>query len=54
MSPKYDGTTMEDNDEEGDEGRASNLPDDDLSRTIADAQEECVTERERLKIGTKN
>ena len=50
MSPEYDGTTMEDIDEEKDEERASDLPDDDLSQAIADAQEECVSERERFKF----
>ena len=51
MFPEYGDTAMEDNAEEGgDQERASDEPDDDLGRVIADAREDCESELERLKL----
>ena len=50
MFPEYGDTTMEDNEEEGGEERASIEPADNLGRVIADAKRGCETEKENLQF----
>ena len=51
MFPEYGDTAMEDNEEEGgDEQRASDEPADDLGRVISDAKRDCETENEKQKL----
>jgi hypothetical protein len=50
MFLEYGDTTMEDNEEEGGDERASVEPTDDLSRVISDANRDCETEKERLQF----
>jgi hypothetical protein len=47
--PETTDTAMEDNEEEGEE-RASDVPADDLSQVIVDAQIDCESEKERDKL----
>ena len=48
---EYGDTAMEDNEEEGgEEQRASDELDDGLGRVISDAKRECDTEKEKLKL----
>ena len=49
--PKYDGTTMgEENEEQEAEEEASHEPADDLGRAIANGKRKCESEREKLKF----
>ena len=51
MFPEYGDTAMEDNEEEGgEEQRASDDPADDLGRVISDSKRDCETEKEKLKL----
>jgi hypothetical protein len=48
--PKTTYTTMEDNEGEESEERASDMPANDLGQVIADAQIDCESEKEREKL----
>jgi len=49
--PKYDGTTMgEENEEQEAKEEASHEPADDLGRAIANGKRKCESEREKLKF----
>ena len=52
MFPEYGDTAMDqDNEEEGgEEQRASDEPVDDLGRVISNAKRDCKTEKEKLKL----
>ena len=52
FSEEYGDTVMEDNEEGGEEQRASDEPADGLGRVISDAKRECDTEKEKLKLET--